>query len=255
MPYIDSRSFFAFLEDSITRSRELLAKEFGVESLGVKGDGRVVPVVLLQFTEERAVLIDNAHQALSQPVAVLAVQSPHGFLPSPLSCSGAVQSIDTRDVTRPVTAALLETVWGVSGPHVIWNSGSEAMEEDHLWSVSPTPWTSLHSGLRLPFHVKDAAQRAVVYNEISAVIDALAPIQSLMHRLSMPLGSLLKQKHMLEFSQRLAVLSSKLEETAHQLSTLDSAAALFFARSAHHDVQALLQIGKAAGSALHSQIS
>ena len=106
--------------------------------------------------------------------------------------AGAVQSIDTRDATRPVTAALLETVWGVSGPHVIWNSGSEAMEEDHLWSVSPTPWTSLHSGLRLPFHVKDAAQRAVVYNEISAVIDALAPIQSLMHRLNMPLGSLLK---------------------------------------------------------------
>lgn len=84
-------------------------REFGVESLGVKGDGRVVPVVLLQFTQERAVLIDNAHQALSQPVAILAVQvrasgvrmavrcvgvtcfqSPHGFLPSPLSCSGAV---------------------------------------------------------------------------------------------------------------------------------------------------------------------
>ncbi len=77
---------------------------------------------------------------------------------------------------------------------------------------------------------------------------------------------------MLEFSQRLAVLrcslfaaivrafitppppasattiSSKLEETAHQLSTLDSAAALFFARSAHHDVQALLQIGKVINS-------
>jgi hypothetical protein len=79
---------------------------------------------------------------------------------------------------------------------------------------------------------------------------------------------------MLEFSQRLAVLrcrsfaaiarafltpppphattiSSKLEETAHQLSTLDSAAALFFARSAHHDVQALLQIGKVSYSQQH----
>ena len=51
------------------------------------------------------------------------------------------------------------------------------------------------------------------------------------------------------------LLSSKLEETAHQLSTLDIPAALFFARSAHHDVQALLQIGQIAGSVLHSQIS
>jgi hypothetical protein len=120
------------------------------------------------------------------------VQSPHGYLPSPLSCSGAVQSIDTRDATRPITAALLETGWGIASPHVIWNSGSKKMEEDHLWSVSMTPWSSLHDGLRLPFHVKDAAQRAVVYNEITAVIEALVPIQNLMHRLNMPLGNLLK---------------------------------------------------------------
>ena len=49
-------------------------REFGLESLGVKGDSRVVPIILLQFSQERAVLIDNVHQALSQPVAVLAVQ-------------------------------------------------------------------------------------------------------------------------------------------------------------------------------------
>jgi hypothetical protein len=66
------------------------------------------------------------------------------------------------------------------------------MEEDHLWSVSPTPWSTLHSGLRLPFHVKDSAQRAVVYNEISAVIEALAPIQNLIHRVNVPLSNLLK---------------------------------------------------------------
>ncbi len=120
------------------------------------------------------------------------LQSPHGYLPSSFSCSGAVQSIDTRDATRPVTAALLETVWGAAGHHVVWNSGSQTMEEDHLWSVSPTPWTTLYSGLRLPFHVKDAAQRAVVYNEISAAIDALVPIQNLLHRVNMPLGTLLK---------------------------------------------------------------
>ena len=51
-----------------------MRREFGLESLGVKGDSRVVPVILLQFAQERAVLIDNVHQALSQPVAVLAVQ-------------------------------------------------------------------------------------------------------------------------------------------------------------------------------------
>jgi hypothetical protein len=88
--------------------------------------------------------------------------------------------------------ALLETVWGSAGPHVVWNSGTQAMEEDHLWSVSPTPWTTLHSGLRMPFHVKDAAQRAVVYNEISAAIDALVPIQKLLHQVNVPLGNLLK---------------------------------------------------------------
>ena len=51
------------------------------------------------------------------------------------------------------------------------------------------------------------------------------------------------------------LFSSKMEETAHQLSSLDTPAALFFARSAHHDVQALLQFGKVAGTVLHSQIS
>ena len=34
-----------------------------------------MPVILLQFSHERAVLIDNVHQAISQPVAVLAVQA------------------------------------------------------------------------------------------------------------------------------------------------------------------------------------
>ncbi len=66
------------------------------------------------------------------------------------------------------------------------------MEEDHLWSVSPTPWSTLHSGLRLPFHAKDSAQRAVVYNEIAAVIEALEPIQNLLHHVKTPLGSLLQ---------------------------------------------------------------
>ena len=56
-----------------------MRREFGLESLGVKGDSRVVPVILLQFAQERAVLIDNVHQALSQPVAVLAVQVCAGF--------------------------------------------------------------------------------------------------------------------------------------------------------------------------------
>ena len=110
---------------------------------------------------------------------------------------------------------------------MLWNSGSQTMEEDHLWSVSPTPWATLHSGLRLPFHAKDAAQRAVVYNEISAVIEALEPVQHLLHRVNAPLGSLLQvvfaecwrglharscdslacQQHdLLEFSQRVTVM-------------------------------------------------
>jgi hypothetical protein len=66
------------------------------------------------------------------------------------------------------------------------------MEEDHLWSISPTPWTTLYNGLRMPFHVKDAAQRAVVYNEILATIDAMVSIQNLLNLVNVPLGSLLK---------------------------------------------------------------
>jgi hypothetical protein len=189
-------------------------REFGVESLGIKGDSRVVPVIMLQFSREQAVLIDNMYQAVSQPVAVLAVQvncplsstddafsdllttplvqSPHGYLPSSLSCSGAVQSIDTRDATRPVIAALLEAVWGASGPHVTWNPGTRSIEDDHLWSASATPWTTLNTELRLPFHVQDASLRAVVYNEVAAVIEALLPVQNLIRTVSKPLGTLLK---------------------------------------------------------------
>jgi hypothetical protein len=59
---------------------DTVRREFGLESLGVKGDSRVVPIILLQFSRERAVLIDNVHQAISQPVAILAVQASVKFV-------------------------------------------------------------------------------------------------------------------------------------------------------------------------------
>jgi hypothetical protein len=52
-----------------------------------------------------------------------------------------------------------------------------------------------------------------------------------------------------------SVPSAKFEEISHQLSSLNMPAALYFARSSHHDVDALLRLGKVAGSVLHSHIS
>jgi hypothetical protein len=73
-----------------------MCREFGLESLGVKGDGRIVPVFLLHFSQERAVLIDNVHQALSQPVAVLAVQVQFAQCMAMFPCSPVLYAVSSR---------------------------------------------------------------------------------------------------------------------------------------------------------------
>ena len=94
----------------------------------------------------------------------------------PCSCNGNTIRIDPRDATRPVLAALLQSIWGIAptylyysylffsySPHLslllqvlfdddthqTWNQVLKRVESNYLWSLSLTPFApfSIHTNL------------------------------------------------------------------------------------------------------------
>ncbi|GAM25077.1 hypothetical protein SAMD00019534_082520 [Acytostelium subglobosum LB1] len=143
-------------------------------------DSRVIPVFLFDISFKDLLLLDRMHQAVSFDDMVIAIQT-QSQRPVDFTCGEQGNlSIDADDATRPVMAALLETIWGVLPTHLELSKTSGANQNDanYLWSMGFNPFSVFSTHKTLSFAQTDAAIRNNVYSHIVESLESLQIIMS-----------------------------------------------------------------------------
>ena len=186
--------------------------------------------------------------------------------------------LDPSNVNRPLLAAVLQTGWGVSPPYLSWSPLLNRTEEDFRWAVGQTPFGPFSPSLSLSFADRAAGARNLL---LSLLNDTVADAEHVLEAVkvgrphphttpSLPSPSprsaalpwqgyggeevLLPTPQRAWFSQRWKVLEYKLQHACSLLSHHDTAHALFFVRSARHDVEAMMEIAKGAAAGMRTTL-
>ena len=154
------------------------------------------------------------------------------------SCNGRQLLTSTRNLERPLTGALLQSLFGVAPTHVTWSSKHNSTMVDYRWGIGHTPFGPFSESSSLSFAQQDAARRNTILtmlnSTMSSVLDTLQSIKKYGGE-----KELLGMKHHMEYTQRWNLLVYKLNKVMTALSHFDFDAALYFLKSSEHDMYAL----------------
>ncbi len=140
-----------------------------------------------------------------------------------------------------VLSALLQVGWGVAPTHLTYSALHDAARVDLLWSLSGTPSSPFARGdaaAQLNWAQADASRRNLLLSLLNArlteLAEAVAPLQR--DDFDMDLGRVLTKAETVHFSKRWQLLNHKLDRFATEMYLNNFAAALYFVRSAEHDI-------------------
>jgi hypothetical protein len=86
-----------------------------------RSDVRVVNAFVYELKTREILLLDRFHQAVAFKDMVIAVKTQAPSAVVDYSCNGKSVQFSPQSPERAVLAALLQTVWGVSPTHQLWN--------------------------------------------------------------------------------------------------------------------------------------
>lgn len=154
------------------------------------------------------------------------------------SCNRQQLLISTRHLERPITGALLQSLFGVSPTHLSWSAKHNSTLVDYRWGIGNTPFGPFSDSSGLSFSQRDAARRNTILtmlNEtMTGVLGTLQSIQNFGGE-----KELLGMKHHMEYTQRWNLLVYKLTKVMTALSHFDFDNALYFLKSSEHEMNAL----------------
>lgn len=221
-----------------------------------KGEQRVVRAVLFDVGGSEPLLLDRLHQAMAlSHDLVLAVQTNVSRLSVDAQCGHRSLSLDARNATRSLVAALLDAVTGLAPQeHLLRPRG--AGEEDALeWSAGRAfsgPY-SAYIGRLVPT-TADAAQRAVIVQLANVTLTRLAHVAA-QPELDEEPTSLLSQRQAKQLRRRLLLLRYLWITAATALTNLNHAAALALTRAATAEGERVAMLALKAAYALRSQLA
>jgi hypothetical protein len=123
---------------------------------------KVIPIFIFDFTHYDLLLIDNEHQAVSFPDMIIAVQikgEGAEFDFTSTWCDSYPIHVDRRVATRPVLASLLQTLFGISATHRVWNPTRGGYSQDLIFTTGNTPFGHFSNATQLTFPQRDGAVR------------------------------------------------------------------------------------------------
>lgn len=229
--YLDSKRLHQILLDSVAEFRKVA---------GFPEDedfARVLPVYVFDLDYNSLLLLDRYHQSVAFKDMVIAVRTKNTQTVSDYNCNGRHVFTQTRELDRSLIGSILQSMWGVSPTHLLWNPSHNGTLVDYTWSVGQTPFGPFSDISSLSFVQKDAARRNILLTSlnytITSAIDVLDSIAA--HG-----GDryLLRQNRYGEFIQRWNFLKYKLDKAVSALSHLDFEMALYFLRTSDHDLYA-----------------
>jgi hypothetical protein len=185
---------------------------------------------------------------------VLALQTKSGAATVDYSCNDEMVMLDAADASRPMLAALLQTGWGVAPTHEHFSGKKQTSEVNFLWSTANTPFGPFSTSARLNFALIDAARRNLVFSALNSSIAQVSDVLEQFSRFGKHMEDVLLPAEHVHFVRRWNVLKFKIRRTSTYLSLLNFNTALFYARSARHDVRSIRNMVLKAGQFVHSYV-
>lgn len=231
--YLDSKELHQFLSEF----GEKLAQEGGLER-PADGMTRVIPVYVWDLDAERQLLLDRFHQVMPFRDMVIAVRTIVSQAVVEYSCNGRQLLTSTRNLERPITGALLQSLFGVAPTHVTWSSQHNSTLVDYRWGIGHTPFGPFSEGSSLSFSQRDAARRNTILTMLNATMsNVLHTLESIKNYGGEK--ELLGMKHHMEYTQRWNLFVYKLNKVMTALSHFEFDTALYFLKSSEHDIYAI----------------
>ncbi|XP_010502941.1 PREDICTED: uncharacterized protein LOC104780160 [Camelina sativa] len=229
--YLDSKH----MHRALTDSAEELKRVAGIVEEEGDGFARVLPVYVFDLDINTPLLLDRYHQSVAFRDMVIAVRTRGTQTVSDYTCNGRHVFVHTRDLERPLVGSILQSMWGVSSTHLTWSPRHNTTLVDYTWSIGQTPFGPFSDISSLSFVQKDAAKRNVLLTSLNTTMtSAIDVIDS-----AVAYGgdvNLRKQNRHSEFMQRWNLMKYKFDKTVSALSHNDFEMALFYLRSASHDL-------------------
>ncbi|KAJ7570454.1 hypothetical protein O6H91_01G120500 [Diphasiastrum complanatum] len=229
--YIDSKQLYYLL----TQNQKEIADLAGIDSYGLF---RTVPVYVFDLPKERNLLLDRLHQAIAFKDSVIAIRTVGSYMIGDFHCNGRPITRRARDLERPIVGALLQTIWGVSPTHLTWSFQHNASLVDYTWSVGQTPFGPFSDLFTLSFVQRDAAPRSVLYTMLNLSIWSATDVVTSVEDQGGD-KKLLSRKEHVQFMQRWNLCLFKLNKALSSITHFDFNSALYFIKSADHDLAAL----------------
>eukprot|EP00249_Psilotum_nudum_P014614 c24915_g1_i2 orf=495-1226(-) len=189
----------------------------------------------------RPILLDRYHQAMAFKDMVIAVRSGPAQYALEYNCNGRRLFLQVQELERPIVAALLHTLWGVTSTHLTWSREHNSTIVDYTWAAGQTPFGPFADMMSLSFVQRDAVSRNTILTTLNSSITTATEI---LRSVKTHGGGkkVMGQKRHAEFIQRCNVFIFKLEKVVSGLSHFDFNMALYFLESSKHDLYALHKI-------------
>ncbi|XP_002991053.2 uncharacterized protein LOC9634447 [Selaginella moellendorffii] len=233
--YIDSKQLHYLLAENQAE----LEKMAGSSGSSNNFMARIVPVYVFDLKSDRIVMLDRDHQSMAFRDMIIAIRSKGYQTVSEFNCNHRPMMVETRRLERPLVASLLQTLWGVTPTYLTWSSEHNSTFLDYTWSLGNTPFGPFSKLSSLSFAQRDAAPRNVLHTMLNTTVwGAIEMLETLKG-----LGgekAVLKSRQGTEMNQRWNLLLYKLNKATSAMSHFDFNLALFFLKSAEHDLYGAL---------------
>eukprot|EP00003_Mantamonas_plastica_P013822 TRINITY_DN2402_c0_g2_i6.p1 TRINITY_DN2402_c0_g2~~TRINITY_DN2402_c0_g2_i6.p1 ORF type:complete len:520 (+),score=112.14 TRINITY_DN2402_c0_g2_i6:49-1560(+) len=214
----------------------------------------IIPIYLFNLKTNDILLLDRFHQAVAFDDMVVAVQTQAGKTVIDYVCNGRGMSFDTRDATRAILAASLQSIWGILPTHQSFNLANNRSVDNYLWSRSNTPFGPFSQSRQLSFALYDAAARHVLYSHVNSTLTELHSLLGHFSKYNREIDEVLDYEQHVTFIRRWNVFNFKMHKASLHLSLHDFNTTLWYLNSMQHDIHVMHKLIHVAGSGLHSYI-
>ncbi|XP_065829789.1 uncharacterized protein [Oscarella lobularis] len=234
--YLDSKELHYWLQKF--RS-EFEVKNVPIDDLSAFETHNAVPVYLFSLQSFESLLLDGNKQAVAFDDMVIAVQTKKLEYPCATSCVNGKFQMASGDMTRPIAAALLTTLYGILPSHFVMRHHVNKTESFPLWSTGLTPFGYLSDSLELSFSLTDAIFRAPVLSNIEKYLSMVTNAMKHYASFGVDVCSALSLLDCTELAMRWQLFLYKIDKASSLLSVGNYGHALFFSRSLKHDADSI----------------
>jgi hypothetical protein len=198
-----------------------------------------LPIFLFDLLGYRSLLLDDSKQAVSFEDMVIAIRTPFSWKAAGFQCTGNKPEFDTSDVTRPVLASLLESLYGLLPTESFINVAKKKSQMNLLWTAGLTPFSYLSSSQEMSFALKEAALRAPIFGGMNKNLKIIQEALDHYHTFGVDLCAALSTLECMQFIMRWELLQYKLTQAMSLLSVGNYQHSLYFTRSLRFEAAAM----------------